>query len=210
MRNFAVYRPATAASGAPLLLALGNPGRSARYALDAWRETADREGFVVAAVSSHRPDTWLAAQDGSGLLRAVVRRIKSRHGIDARRVYLFGSRGGAGFVLGLGLTQPRYFAAVASFGGDPRPPGPRVANDLPRALPIHVFHSKRMLQFDVEDLMAAAGALRQAGAVVTVERLDVGTDFERRGRKVAGRIWKALSAHRLSQSPVYSPSAFDR
>ena len=35
------------------------------------------------------------------------------------------------------------------------------------------------------------------------QRLDVGPDFERRGRKAAIRIWEALSAHQLGEAPRY-------
>lgn len=210
MRNIAVYRPDTAPSGAPLLLALGDAGRSASYALDGWRELAGREGFVVASVSSDKPDLWQTPQDGTGLMRTVVRRVQSRHGIDPRRVYLFGAGSGATFVLFLGLTQPEYFAAVGAFGGEPQPQQLSVPQPLARAVPVRIFYSRRMLQFDVEALEAAAQALRQAGADATVERLDVGLDFERQGRKAASRIWQALSEHRLGEEPRYLPSPFDR
>ena len=208
MRNIAVYAPATAAATAPLLVVLGQPGRSARYALDSWRETADLEGFVVAAVSSLRPDAWHAPQDGPGLLRAVVQRVKARHGIDPRRVYLFGAGAGGGFALTMAAMQPHYFAAVACFGGSSQTTLP--GSELDRALPVRVFFSKRMFEFDVDDLRRVAAELEEAGADVEVERLNISTDFERRGRKVAGHIWKALEKHALSESPRYRSTPFDR
>ena len=210
MHNIAVYRPATAGSGSPLLLAIGDPGRNAAYALDSWRDVADSEGFVVAAVSSKRPDAWTVAQDGPGLLRAVVQQVRSRHGIDTRRVYLFGAGVGGGFALSVATMQPRYFAAVASFGGDPRISDLSRREPLERKLPMSIFYSKRMPQFDVEALEQAAAALADLGAEVEVSRLDVGPDFERKGRKVAGRIWRALSPQALAEGPRYEPTPFDR
>lgn len=209
MRNIAVYAPTTRPGPAPLLLVLGQPGRSARYALGSWKETADLEGFVVAAVSSLRPNEWRTPHDGPGLLRAVVQRVRARREIDTRRIYLFGSGTGSGFVLMMGRLQPRYFAAVASFGEPPQVALPGDSK-LGRALPVRIFYSKRMLQFDVDALREAAADLRGAGADVEIGRLDVSTDFERKGRKVAGRIWAALEEHALGEPPRYRSTPYDR
>ena len=209
MRHIAVLAPSTAASGAPLLLVLGDPGRSARYALESWRELAEREGFVVAAVSSADAGVWRIPQDGPGLLRAVVQRMSSRHQIDPRRVYLFGAGVGGGFALLMAVLQPQYFAAVASFGGEPQPGLLGVAQ-LSRALPVRIYFSKRTPQFDVDALQQAATALRESGAEVEVERLDVGPAFERQGHKAAGRIWAALSSHALSEGPRYRSTPYGR
>ena len=210
MRNIAVHAPPVAAGELPLLLVLGDPGRAARYALKSWREVADREGFVVAAVGSRDPRQWRVPQDGPGFLRAVVRHVKGGHSIDPRRMYLFGYGVGGGFALGLGALEPRYFAAVASFGGDPQLQTLNLAEPLDRALPVRVYYSKRTLQFDVDALLAAAADLRELGAEVEVEKLDLGTDFERKGGKVAGRIWKALSAQELSEPARYRSTRYDR
>ena len=210
MRHIAVHAPATAASGSPLLIVLGDPGRSARYALDSWREVADREGFVVVAVSSEKGGIWHAPQDGPGLLRAVVQRMKSRRALDPRRIYLFGAGVGGGFALSMAVLQPRYFAAVASFGGEPRSDVRSSGDRLGRALPVHIYFSKRTPQFDVDALRLTAELLRESGAEVEVKQLDVAPDFERKGRKVAGKIWAALSPHALSEEPRYRSTPYDR
>ena len=209
MRNIAVFAPATAGNGAPLLLTLGGPGRSARYALDSWRELADQEGFVVAAVSSASVGSWAMPQDGPGFLRAVVQHLQKRHQIDPRRVYLFGAGIGGGFALSMAALQPRYFAAVGSFGGQPRLTALGI-EQIARALPVRVFISKRMPQFDADELRQQVAMLGEAGADVEVKAVDTGPDFERKGRKVAGRIWQALSGHVLSEPPRYESSPFDR
>jgi len=208
MRHIAVHAPPTAASDSPLLVVLGDPGRSARYALDSWREIAEREGFVVAAVSSENAGVWSPTQDGPGFLRAVVQRVASRHEIDRRRVYLFGAGVGGGFALSMAVLQPRFFAAVASFGGEMQPGGLREGDRLERALPVGVYFSKRAPQFDVDALRQTAAALRRAGAEVELEKLDIGPDFERKGRKVAGRIWATLSSHAMSEEPRYRSTPY--
>lgn len=210
MRDIAVFAPSSAVSAAPLLLVLGEPGRSARYWLESWRELAEREGFVVAALSSESRDSWRVPQDGPGLLRAVVQQLSSRRRIDPRRVYLFGADTGGRFALSMALLQPRYFAAVASFGGGMESGGLIHLEPLERPLPAAIYYSKRTPQFDVEALEQTAAALRGTGALVDMERLDVGPDFEKHGRKVAGRIWAALSAHALSEGPSYRRSRYDR
>lgn len=210
VRHIAVYRPASAAAGAPLLLVLGEPGRSARYALGSWREVADLEGVAVVAVSSSSRAAWREAHDGAGFLRAVVQRAGARRSIDPRRVYLFGVGPGGGFAVAVAMSQPRYFAAVASLDGDPGPAVPGGVERLVRPLPVRLFHSKRLLQFDVEALHQAGVALRRSGAEVEVRRLDLAASFERKGRKVAGRIWAALASQALSEPPRYERTPWDR
>ena len=209
MRTIAVHAP-PAAGELPLLLVLGEPGRAARYALNAWREVADREGFVVASVASQEPHQWRAPHDGPGLLRAVVRQVSRSHSIDPRRTYLFGYGFASGFAIAMAVLQPRYFAAVGCFGGNPQLEGLSQHEPPDRALPVRIFFSKRELQFDVEALEEGAAYLREIGAEVEVAQLGVGTDFERRGAKVAGRIWAALSSHTLSEPGRYRSTPYDR
>lgn len=209
MRNIAVHAP-PASGELPLLLVLGEPGRAARYSLNAWRELADREGFVVASVASREPHEWRAPHDGPGLLRAVVRQVSASHRIDSRRTYLFGYGYASGFAIAMAVLQPRYFAAVGCFGGNPRLEGLSQHEPPDRALPVRIFFSKRELQFDVEALQEGAAYLRELGAEVEVAQLGAGTDFERRGAKVAGRIWAALSAHVLGEPARYRSTPYDR
>lgn len=204
MRHIAVLVPPTAADGAPLLLAVGDPGRSARYALESWRELAEQEGFVVAAVSSHEPQIWASMHDGPGFLRAVVQRVAARHPIDRRRVYLFGAYpAGGGFALSVAADQPSYFAAVASFGGGLLPGALRQRGQLERQLPVRIFYSKRTPQFDVEALEESAERLREAGAEVEVTQLQIGPNWERQGRRVVDKIWLALSSEALPEAPRF-------
>ena len=210
MRQIAFYAPMTATGRAPLLLVLGEPGRSARYALNSWRAAAERHGFIVASVSSQNGRQWRAPQDGPGLLRAVVQKVASLRAVDKRRLYLFGSNSGSGFALAMGALQPRYFAAVAGFDGHVIAGALSGVERFERPLPVFIFHSKRYLQFDVEALERTAADLRALGAEATLEKLPVGPDFERKGAGAAGRIWGALSEHVLDEAPRYSSTQFDR
>ncbi len=210
MRNIAVLAPATAGGAAPLVLALGEPDRSARYYLNGWREVAEREGLIVAAISPAEPTAWRSATDGSDFLRAVVRQVASRRKVDARRVYLFGVGTGGSFALAMALQQPAYFAAVASFGGDLRSHDLIAVGQLERPLPVGLFVAKRDQRMGVEAMELTAGVLRQSGAVVDVEKLSVNPNFERKGRGAAEHIWEALKSHSLSEAPRFDRSRSDR
>lgn len=211
MRHVALLEPVTATGEAPLLLVLAEPGRAARYALESWRETAERQGLVVAAVSAHTPGAWSLAQDGPGLMRAVVQRIARRRTIDARRVYLFGAGTGGVFALSVAALQPRYFAAVGSFGGGESAPDALIPGEpLARSLPMRIYYSKKAPRHEIEALERTGGDLRRAGADVRVERLGAGPDFRRGGGRVAGAIWAALAEHALGEDPRYQPSRYDR
>ena len=204
MRHVALYSPPTTGGQAPLLLVLGEPGGGARYALDNWRSLAEREGFIVASVSSRDKRQWRSPHDSPGLLRAVVQKIASRHSVDRRRVYLFGSGTASGFALALATLQPRYFAAVAGFDGNIMRGSLDPSRQLERELPMLIYHSKRYPQFEVDALQATAKTLRGVGARVTVEKLPVVGGFERKGIKTANLVWQALSAHSLDEDPRYT------
>ncbi len=205
-RHIAVLagRPADAGEGgAPLMLVLGEPGRSARYALDSWRPTTEREPLIVAAVSSAATDAWRLAPDGPEFLRTVVERVAAGHVVDRRRLYLFGSGSGGDFAVRVALLQPEYFAAVASFGGYLTRGGAGPIGGLERPIPIFLFRALADPRVGSGDLAESADWMRQAGAAVVVEELKAPVGFERRGRRTAERIWSALASHRLATTPRF-------
>ena len=222
MRHIAFFAPPSAGEKSPLLLVLGEPGRGARYALDSWRGAAEREGFVVASVSSQTGNQWRAPHDGPGLLRAMVQRIAGRHAVDRRRVYLFGYGFGSGFALAMGALQPRYFAAAAGFDGDVLPGSLRALGQLERELPVYIFHSKRYPQFDVDALGRTAAELQELGARATVEKLAPGGEggptglggaerpLVERGSAVHHDPLRRLTLRRLARDSRRGPAARSR
>ncbi len=204
VRPLAVYLPAAARAPAPLLLVLGPVGRSPRYAIESWRRLADGEGFIVAATAPEGRNAWTMPRDGPGFLRAVIERLAGRYEIDRRRVILFGDDAGGGFALFMGLMQPRYFAAAASFGSDLPRGALSVVGDVERPIPLYLYRGKRDPRLSLDELQRTADLLRGIGAAVEVAELrGLKADFEERGHKVAAQIWAALGRHGLDDEPRY-------
>lgn len=206
MRTVAVYAPQTAPESLPVLLVLGPSGRSARYAIDSWRQVADEEGVLVAALAPEAQESWRVPRDGPALLRAIVDRLARRHALDRRRVVLFGDGAGGSFALLAGLMQPEYFAAAASFSGDLEPHLRAVAERAARPLPVYLYRGARCSRLSLAELERTAGWLEEAGLPARAAELPgLGCDFEKRGRRAAAGIWNELSRHRLEGEPRYAP-----
>lgn len=129
-RRFELYRPASAGSTAPLLLALhgsGGSGARLRHFLGGELERlADAHGFLVAY-----PQAWEGSWNGCraaapsaanrlaiddvGFLRALVASLAADGAVDPRRVGVLGFSGGGHMAYRLALEAPDAFPAVAVF-----------------------------------------------------------------------------------------------
>ncbi|MCS3878849.1 polyhydroxybutyrate depolymerase [Gordonia amarae] len=126
-RSFRIYRPATAARRAPLVVVLHGGFGSARQAEKAygWDQQAEAGGFVVAYPDAVRR-SWNAGSccggaasanlNDVGFVDAVVRTIARLTPIDSRRVYATGMSNGAMLALRI-ACESTTFAAVAPVAG---------------------------------------------------------------------------------------------
>ena len=97
----------------PLVLLLHGSGRNGQTMVDAWKNLAAREHFIVAAPDAFDSSAWNVKMDSPGFLHAVARQVQAKHAIDESRIYLFGHSSGARYALILALLDSTYYAATA-------------------------------------------------------------------------------------------------
>ncbi|MBD0022515.1 polyhydroxybutyrate depolymerase [Gordonia pseudamarae] len=126
-RHYRVYRPATIAARAPLVVVLHGGAGSARQAERdyGWNRQAQAGRFIVAYPDAVRR-SWNAGTccgpaasarlDDVGFVEAVVRQVARRAPIDPRRVYVTGMSNGAMLALRI-ACEASTFAAVAPVAG---------------------------------------------------------------------------------------------
>lgn len=130
--NLAMYEhvPAGLVDPAPLVLVLHGCSQNAAYAdASGWVALADARGFllVIGETSSANNSggcfNWFESADISGeggeaeSLRAMVESMKTRHAVDAERVFVTGVSAGAAMGAVLMATAPETFAAGSLFAG---------------------------------------------------------------------------------------------
>src|SRR5688572_7015236 len=80
---------------APLIVMLHGSGRNGRVLIEHWQKLAEREGIILAGPDSRSSASWAVPEDGPRFMRDLVEELKSKHPVNARRVYLFGHSAGA-------------------------------------------------------------------------------------------------------------------
>jgi polyhydroxybutyrate depolymerase len=92
-RSYSLFAPpATAASGAPLLVLLHGSYGSGAAIVSWWIPLAEQAGIVLAGPDAREREAWQLRADGPQFIRALIDNVASKHAIDRGRIYLFGSR----------------------------------------------------------------------------------------------------------------------
>lgn len=123
----------------PVVVLLHGSGHNGEIMAQAWRDLAAREGFIVAAPDSLDPAMWASTNDPPVFFHAVIDRVKARHTIDDRRVYLFGHSGGAAYALYLAVADSDLFAATAVHAGALQANPPGLFEQAERKMPIAIW-----------------------------------------------------------------------
>ncbi|GGQ41515.1 extracellular catalytic domain type 1 short-chain-length polyhydroxyalkanoate depolymerase [Couchioplanes azureus] len=140
-RTYALYRPASAKAGAPLVVVLHGAVGTGRQAEQAygWDAEADKGGFLVAY-----PDgvnrTWnvspdccgVAARDDVDDVGFITKLVAAVPGVDPKRVYATGISNGAMLAYRL-ACETTVFAAIAPVAGT-------MLNECDDPAPISVIH----------------------------------------------------------------------
>lgn len=120
-RTYSVFIPSSEGP-LPAVVLLHGSGRNGQVMIDAWRDLASKEHFIIVAPDSFDPSGWSVKVDSPDFLHAVVEQVEAKHAVDTSRIYLFGHSAGAVHALVFAVIDSHYFAATAAHAGA-LPPG---------------------------------------------------------------------------------------
>lgn len=146
-------RGRTATAPAPLLIFFVGAGGQPRDVLSAYRDYADREGFVL-LIPTPKGATWDMIDDlsrrlgiemkvtpryGKDLkaLDAALADLFARAAIDPKRIAVMGFSNGATYALSVGTANPQLFSAVLALS-----PGPAFPTKFDPAQRIFISHGE--------------------------------------------------------------------
>lgn len=188
----------------PLIVALHGSGRNGEPILQKWKDLAEKERIVLAGPDSSDPAHWGSPTDGPAFLRDVVEDVKSRYGIDAKRVYLFGHSARAGFALEMAALESEYFAAVAIHAGALHDQYFSLLDYAKRKTPYAIWIGTRDAFFPLDQVRATRDALKARGFTVEYTELSGHThDYYGSAREINKAVWDFLKNKRLLGEPKY-------
>jgi poly(3-hydroxybutyrate) depolymerase len=190
---------------APVLLLLhGSESHPATF-LPMWIADADREGIILASPKSLAEYGWRFHDDGPDLMRDVIDDVAAKHPIDRRRVYMFGSSGGAVHALTLGMLESQYFAAVSIHAGSWREKSSFAALQLAkRKIPVWMAIGTLDEFFSIRSVRDTEAALRRAGHPVEVVVIKGHHhSYGDVSARVNREAWAFLSPFQLTETPVF-------
>ena len=148
----------------PLVVLLHGSGRNGQVMVDAWRDLASEEHFIVVAPDSYDPAGRGVKMDSPEFLRAVVEQVKPRHAVDESRIYLFGHSAGAVHALVISIIDSQFYAATAVHAGA-LPPGyeKQLFSRADRRLPIAIWVGAEDPLFSVAAVTETKRLMEQNG-----------------------------------------------
>ncbi len=114
--SYFFYRPENWRQQMPVLIALHGAGRSGASMIDAWKNSAEKYGFIVIAPNG-RGNRWDPARDDSAFIHAAIPHALNNLQIQISQIYLFGHSSGALKALALAATHPAEFTSVVAHAG---------------------------------------------------------------------------------------------
>jgi poly(3-hydroxybutyrate) depolymerase len=206
-RTFVAYVPDSAGTSAPMLLLLHGSGGSGAQIAALWKDLADRAGIVLAAPDAWQSDGWRINHDTPEFLRTVVDWVEAKHGVDERRVYLFGQSGGAVYALIMAMLESRYFAGAAVHAGAWREAAEfRALTYAQRKIPLKIIVGDRDEFFSASAVRRTQAALQAAGFPVEIEI--VPGQHHAYTAEIAPSVndsaWRFLSSTKLMEPPVFT------
>jgi poly(3-hydroxybutyrate) depolymerase len=139
----------------PAVVLLHGSGRNGKVMIDAWKDLASKEHFILVAPDSYDPSGWGVKMDSPDFVHAVVEQVAARHAIDASRIYLFGHSAGAVQALVFAIIDSHYYAATAVHAGA-LPPGYEklLFARVERRMPIAIWVGDKDPLFSVDAVTA--------------------------------------------------------
>lgn len=137
-RTYSFFVP-DASGPLPLIVLLHGSGRNGQIMVDAWKNLAAKEHFIVVAPDAYDSAAWSIKVDNPEFLHAMVDQIKAKHAVDGNRIYLFGHSSGAEYSLILAILDSHFFAATTIHAGALQPSYYKLFAYAGRRMPIAIW-----------------------------------------------------------------------
>jgi predicted esterase len=183
----------------PLVLLLHGSGRNGQVMVDAWKDLASKEHFIVVGPDSYDSSGWGVKMDSPAFFHAVVEQVKAIHAVDESRIYLFGHSAGAVHALVLAIIDSHYYAATAVHAGA-LPPGyeKQLFSYAERRMPIAIWVGDKDPLFPADAVMATKRQFEANGFHVELSILpDHDHNYYAISDEVNGKAWDFLKTTRL-------------
>ncbi|MFY9622328.1 MAG: PHB depolymerase family esterase [Pyrinomonadaceae bacterium] len=194
---------------APLLLLLHGSGRNGFSLVEKWKDLAKKEGIILVGPDAINSQVWSTPVDGPDFLYDLITELQSKYPIDARRLYIFGHSGGAGFALYMSLYESEYFAATAVHAGalDGRAGG--LVEWAKRKIPIHLAVGTVDRLVPLANVRATRDMLNSNGFNAELVEMP-GHDhwYYDLAPKINATAWTFLKAQKLADEPRYVKHSF--
>lgn len=211
-RTYYLYVPESVvkANPAPLLVTLHGSNRNGLSLVEKWKDLADKEGFIVAGPDAYNSSNWSIPGDGPVFLRDLVEELKTKYPVNARRVYLFGHSGGAGFALYISLLESEYFAATAIHAGALRPEEDQeFFTAATRKMPFALFVGTKDPLFPLSAVRATRDAFKTRGFPVELTEIPNHDHwYYDLAPKINAQVWEFLKKYELAEDPKYTQRDF--
>jgi predicted esterase len=187
----------------PLMLLLHGSGRNGQIMVDAWKDLAAREHFILAAPDAYDPAFWQPNMDTLEFLHAVVDQVEAKHAVDRNRIYLFGHSAGAVYSLLLAIFDSHYFAAIALHAGALQPDQFKFFANADRRMPIAILVGDRDPFFPLDRVNASVKEFKENGFSVELTIIPHHDhNYYVISDEVNGKAWEFLKKARLRQPEV--------
>ncbi len=125
LREFQIYEPESAKTlwpeGAPVVFVFAGNTQTDKvfFHNTLWWKVADKEGFILAipCETYSSSSTSVSHADTGMFYEKLAEYMKSYYKVDSNRFYATGQSAGSFATQGFGITNPDYFAAIASTSG---------------------------------------------------------------------------------------------
>lgn len=198
-------------SPAPLLVLLHGSNRNGLSLVEKWKDLSAKEGIIIVGPDSINSSKWSIPNDGPVFLHDLVESVKGKYPVDAKRVYLFGHSGGAGFALFMSVYESEYFAATAIHAGSFRTQDMSLIDLAKRKIPIHIQVGDRDPLFPVSDVRATRDAFNARGFSLELTEIPNHDHwYYDLAPKINLAAWEFLKKHQLTAEPRYEDHSFRR
>jgi len=190
---------------APLLVTIHGSTADGRSLIERWKAMASARGIILAGPDATDSARWASPQDGPLFLKDVVDDVSATHGVDGRRMYLFGQSAGAVFALQMAVLESEYFAAAAIHAGAISSDYFSIFDAATRKIPLAIYIGTRDQFFPLDVVRATSEALKARNFPLLYKEIpDHRHSYAEVSERINPEIWEYFDSHPLPSDPRYT------